>query len=94
MATVDRDAVTRHLTALWTGILGKEVGPNDDFFDVGGSSLAGIKMIIDVQSVYGVELDVESFFEEPTIARLADAIGQGQVAAATSAKQTDSHQVP
>jgi acyl carrier protein len=93
-AAVEHTAITSQLTRLWAGILGKEVGPDDDFFDAGGSSLAGIKMIIDVQSLYHLELDIESFFEYPTISRLAAAIRQRQTAATEGVRHIEPHQVP
>ena len=88
---IDRDAIIRDLTRMWTKLLGKEAGVNDDFFDAGGSSLAGINMIIEVQSTYRVELDVEAFFEEPTITRLASAIAQAKVVSKTTAPATEWH---
>jgi len=72
----EREAIARFLSGLWTKVIGKQVGPDEDFFDAGGSSLSGIKMILEVQSVYKVELDIEAFFEEPTIAHLAGAVMQ------------------
>jgi acyl carrier protein len=88
---IERDATIRNLTRLWAKLLGKEVGINDDFFDAGGSSLAGINMIIEVQSTYHVELDVEAFFEEPTIARLASAVAQAEAASKTTAAAAAPH---
>jgi acyl carrier protein len=73
-AILQPQAISQHLTDIWTKILKKEVKPNDNFFDLGGSSLNGIQMIMEVQSAYDVELDLETFFEEPCIANLTNTI--------------------
>lgn len=67
-------AISQHLTDIWTKILKTEVNPNENFFDLGGNSLNGIQMIMEVQSAYDVELDLETFFEEPCIANLVNTI--------------------
>lgn len=68
------ESIVLDLTSLWRKLLSRDVGPDDDFFDSGGDSLRAITMIMEVQSTYGIELDVETFFEHPTIRRLADVI--------------------
>jgi len=71
---VEQQTILRALTVLWRKTLGRDVGPNDDFFDSGGDSLKAINMIMEVQSTHKVEIDVETFFEEPTLSKLTDAI--------------------
>jgi len=65
-----RQAVSGYLTELWEKILGRKVDPEADFFELGGSSLGGIKMIMEVQSTYNIDLDIETFFEDPSVANL------------------------
>lgn len=45
--------------------------PEANFFDVGGSSLAAIKLITRLRERYGCELSLSTFFERPTAAGLA-----------------------
>lgn len=71
---LQHQAIHQHLTDIWTRILKKKVNQTDSFFELGGNSLNGIQMIIEVQSAYDVELDIETFFEEPCIANLANTI--------------------
>jgi acyl carrier protein len=66
--------ISATLTELWQEILKTRVGAQDDFFDLGGDSLAAIRMITEVQSIYRVDLDVETFFTAPCIDNLATAI--------------------
>ncbi|ANS68114.1 hypothetical protein SLINC_5890 [Streptomyces lincolnensis] len=65
----DTDAV---LGALWCEVLGvDEVGPEDDFFDQGGHSLAALRLSARVRDALGLELSLDSFFDESTFGGLA-----------------------
>ena len=72
--TTDHRTVTSYLLGLWTEILHKDVGTTDDFFEVGGDSLSAIRMIVEVQKTYKVEIEMETFFEVPSVERLANLI--------------------
>ena len=50
------------------------VGPYDDFFSLGGSSLQAIRVIPKVRSVFGVEIPVADFFATPSVAGVAAAV--------------------
>jgi Phosphopantetheine attachment site len=70
------EALVREVAALWGEYLGsRAVGPDDDFFAVGGNSLIGIKIIERVARDYGVELSVRDFYLAQTPARVAVLIG-------------------
>ncbi|MBP0021314.1 MAG: amino acid adenylation domain-containing protein [Cyanobacteria bacterium SBLK] len=56
----------------------KSVGIFDNFFAVGGHSLAAIKLISRVQAALSIELPVQSLFECPTAAALAASISDRQ----------------
>ncbi len=72
------------LKSVWSSILQTEVsGIDDDFYDLGGDSLQLIQVVVAISSKYKVDFDYDIFFEEPTIATLADLIG-GAVAARAS----------
>ncbi|WP_246150775.1 phosphopantetheine-binding protein [Streptomyces qinzhouensis] len=69
----------QEIAALWGEYLdGCEVGPDDDFFALGGNSLIGIKIIDRVSRDYGVELSVRAFYLAQTPARVAGLIEQGR----------------
>ena len=59
------------LAAIWEGVLGRQVGVEENFFDAGGHSLLAIKLVSRVSGSLGIEVPVTSVFEAPTITQLA-----------------------
>ncbi|MGW3297002.1 non-ribosomal peptide synthetase [Streptomyces xiamenensis] len=65
-------ASEERLLAIWRRTLGTEdIGVRDDFFALGGQSLAALRMASLVQEEFGVALGVSALFETPTVAELA-----------------------
>ncbi|PYJ57730.1 MAG: hypothetical protein DME24_18350, partial [Verrucomicrobia bacterium] len=56
----------RELAVLFSELLGREVGPQDDFFLSGGHSLLVIKLLGRVEASYGARVSVSDFFAAPT----------------------------
>lgn len=72
--------VEQSLAAIWERMLGVEsVSTNDGFFELGGHSLLATQMISQLQDIFPSETPLLTlFFQNPTVAGLADAILQGQ----------------
>ena len=69
--TVSRD----QMAAIWAQMLGiGHVGPDDNFFAIGGHSLLGVKLIAAVQEKLGpdIELTLSDLFEFPTLAAFTE----------------------
>ncbi|MBV9180681.1 MAG: hypothetical protein JO356_05160, partial [Acidobacteria bacterium] len=62
---------------VWSEVLEREnIGPNENFFDLGGESLKALEVISRLHARLGVELPLIAFFEDPTIAHLADVVAK------------------
>jgi hypothetical protein len=64
-------AVERLICAIWGGYFGREVGPYDDFFELGGDSLAMIDVVGQARAS-GLSLRSSVALRNPTPARLAE----------------------
>ncbi len=60
------------LVAIWEKAFGQHpIGIRDDFQDLGGHSLLGLKIIADVESQFGTKIDFPDFIQARTIEKLA-----------------------
>ncbi|MFG1891267.1 amino acid adenylation domain-containing protein [Micromonospora sp. NPDC049051] len=72
-----RSDVERHLASAWSEALGIErIGVHDDFFALGGHSLAMMRLTATLRSRHGYELTFGSFVEHRTVAGLAATLQQ------------------
>ncbi len=71
--------------AVWQEVLGRaEVGIHDDFFDLGGHSLAAAQVVARLRDAFGVDLPPTAVFDRPTVAELAGAVSEAATAAGSS----------
>lgn len=59
------------VAGLFAELLGRPVGPDDDFFTAGGNSLLAVRLVARIQKRFGVRLPVAALVEGPTPAALA-----------------------
>jgi len=68
------------LAAIWTKVLSTaDLGVNDDFFDLGGDSLAAVRIAEEIRDLMGVEIGLSQFLQAPTVAELAAAITEARL---------------
>jgi amino acid adenylation domain-containing protein len=68
-----RTAAEKQLANLWCDLLQmEEVGIDDSFFDLGGNSLAAVRMVGHYHTRFGREIPPVKVFQYPTIAKLAE----------------------
>jgi acetoacetyl-CoA synthetase len=64
------------LTGLWEDLFGfSPIGPQDDFFELGGNSLHAARLVAKIRTLTGRELPIESLLYAPTIEQLALRMG-------------------
>ncbi|MDX3697437.1 amino acid adenylation domain-containing protein [Streptomyces europaeiscabiei] len=79
------DAESRVAT-LWHEVLGtNEIGPNEDFFALGGDSLLAVRLLLKVREEWGIRLGLGAMFAAPTIARMAAILTDGAAETASAA---------
>lgn len=66
------------LTGFWGGTLERDdVGPDDDFFHLGGDSLSAVELLAALEEELNVGLDLNDLIEAPTPRRLARSLARG-----------------
>ncbi len=67
--------IEKQLAQIWSEVLEiEQIGIHDNFFELGGHSLLVAQLINRVKETFDLELSLLSFFQMPTIAKLATAI--------------------
>ncbi|MFA0963318.1 amino acid adenylation domain-containing protein [Roseivirga sp. BDSF3-8] len=56
-----------------------QIGTRHNFFDNGGQSLKGLKIVARIKKTFGDEITIRTLFENPTVAMLAGKIGDSGV---------------
>ena len=74
-----RSELENTVLQIWQQALGiNQLGIHDNFFDLGGNSLIGLRMINTVKKTLQIELPIMALFEGPTISSLCQRIEQKQ----------------
>jgi amino acid adenylation domain-containing protein len=63
---------------LWRRVLGVDgISVDDDFFELGGNSLAAVRLLSAVRKTFNVKLSLRAFFDGPTVREVAVAVERG-----------------
>jgi amino acid adenylation domain-containing protein len=74
-----RNSIEEALVKIWAEVLEiDQVGVHDNFFDLGGHSLAATRIISRVVKAFTLELSVKALFDSPTVADMAEVIAGDQ----------------
>ena len=68
------------MAEIWSGLLGQgDIGPEDDFFDLGGDSLLALCLMEEIAERTGRDLPLSLLLERATIRHVASAVDAGGV---------------
>ncbi|HET7229038.1 MAG TPA: amino acid adenylation domain-containing protein [Longimicrobium sp.] len=85
-AAAPADEVETELARIWEEVLGFDgIGPEDDFFALGGNSLMALRLFAQVNRALGCELPVATLFTGATVRHMAGAVRAQRRAAPASA---------
>lgn len=70
-----RTSTERILAEIWADVLEREhVSIDENFFEIGGHSLSGMRILSRLQDILNISLPLHILFESPTVERLAHSI--------------------
>jgi len=73
-----RTPLEQVLAEIWAEALGvSEVGIHDNFFKIGGHSILATLLVTRLRETFQIELPLRTFFEAPTVSKLAESITRG-----------------
>lgn len=74
-ASEQQESTEPRLRAIWEAVLGiAPLRPDDNFFDIGGTSLAALRLLEAIHQRMGVDLPLSILLDAPTTAEMAAAI--------------------
>jgi acyl transferase domain-containing protein/thioesterase domain-containing protein len=76
-AATSLNPVEAVLAEVWRELLGvEEIAPDDDFFALGGHSLAAVRLFARIRKHYNTDLPLATLFQAPTLGALAALVAQ------------------
>jgi amino acid adenylation domain-containing protein len=74
-----RTSVEKQLAQIWAEVLSlDQVGLHDNFFDLGGHSLAATRVVSQVIKQFRLEVPLQALFQAPTVAEMSAVIDERQ----------------
>ncbi|MEU3054368.1 amino acid adenylation domain-containing protein [Streptomyces fimicarius] len=70
----DGDDLASRLCAVWSSVLGVEVGPDDDFFELGGNSLFAVRIRARLRENGLPPLQLRELYRHPTVRSMVSAL--------------------
>ena len=84
-AGVAENDVEQAVVDAWSKVLGtSEIGPDDDFFALGGDSLPAVQVMMQLNQTFGTSLGLQDIFDHRTVSGLARVIANALRQSASS----------
>jgi iturin family lipopeptide synthetase B len=78
---VNASPVEKELIAIWEEILQRKgIGLSDNFFEIGGHSLKGMRVLARINAAFSTRFTLKDIFRKPTVAQQAAAIEESRPA--------------
>jgi thioesterase domain-containing protein/acyl carrier protein len=72
-----QDTLELQLTTIWEKLLGiQPIGVRDNFFELGGNSLLAVRLLLQIEKIFGKDLLLATLLQAPTVGQLADILRQ------------------
>jgi amino acid adenylation domain-containing protein len=72
-----RSELELRLTRIWEEVLGvRRIGVKDDFFDLGGHSLMGVRLLAKIEKVFNKKLPLSAIFQSRNVEQLSAVLRQ------------------
>ena len=72
--------ISEILIDIWKSLTGlNQIGPDDNFFDLGGQSLLALQIMVRIKEEFKVNISLKSFYDNPTINKLSSLITTDKV---------------
>lgn len=76
-SNLSRNDLQNKVSDIWKRVLGvKKIGPNDNFFDLGGNSLTGLQLVSEIKRVFDIQIAPVVIYEAPTVSSMAKYLGR------------------
>jgi acetyltransferase-like isoleucine patch superfamily enzyme len=75
-----KNPIEKQLTDIWTNLLCVDkVGVRDNYFVIGGDSIAAASMIIEIENRFNTSIPLDNFLRSPTIENIADLLQENEL---------------
>ena len=82
--TIFGENVEADVTAVWSQTLANfSIGPEDNFFDLGGDSLQMMDMLFTLSKKFGIEIEPQLLFEDASLQGFSALIAERMTVAAS-----------
>ena len=68
---LNAESIQEMLMEVLSEVLGAKLGPGDDFFELGGDSIASVQAMFRISELIGTEIPATEVYAHPTIEDLA-----------------------